>query len=388
MSKQKLILLLTLAFAVLGAIASLFISSDATAKESVAFHTLFAISLVVMALHAGAAILLTSKPEAFRARLRTAYLLYCWGFVALGFTFLQTPLLSLLDLWDSVYVESGIVAVPFLAAALLLFFGSRLFAQIIGIKNFWTSFWAATLSAFAVAGLMFVVPHPYVGVDDLSAEGSAAITSLLMVYLLFAAILTLLIKRKTNLSMSRATGWLFLVLVASAVAGLQHTVLGIYLEKDHWYQSYGLSFLPHVIAGLLALKAGYDFSRIDSQDVKVELEAPLGQEAVALNAVLLLASLASRTKDIDPMLDEVRTMTARKRETNIFSEAEQRQLATVFLGIERYLIEQEPLRQFDKATLRSLVRQNFSSTIEVAFWQSIGEVETTPLSPSQTTSAI
>ncbi len=93
----------------------------------------------------------------------------------------------------------------------------------------------------------------------------------------------------------------------------------------------------------------------------------------AIDVVTYVASLASNPKAIDSLLEAVREITARMQPGQPLSPADQARLGQVCLGIEKYLVEQEPLRTFDQATLQEKINQRFPtpSSSETTFWEKI-----------------
>jgi|GEM_PF-1140342 len=95
------------------------------------------------------------------------------------------------------------------------------------------------------------------------------------------------------------------------------------------------------------------FSKKNASKIEGIIETPLDMVAHA-------ASLASNPRDIDPLLDRVRTITSGVS-ASMKDMPEDQQLVDVYLRIERYLTTDEPIRIFHKEELRrplspSLVR--------------------------------
>jgi hypothetical protein len=95
--------------------------------------------------------------------------------------------------------------------------------------------------------------------------------------------------------------------------------------------------------------------------------------ASAVDVVIYMASLASDPKQVDPLLDGVRTVTARLHPGQALSLADLKALAQLYLQLENYLLTKESLRAWDKATLAGKVKQKFpkSRPEEAAFWQAV-----------------
>lgn len=93
-----------------------------------------------------------------------------------------------------------------------------------------------------------------------------------------------------------------------------------------------------------------------------------------IDTIDYLASLASRPTDIDPLLEPVRFITARLNPGETPSQADHQVLAEVQRKLERYLIEQEPLRRFTPESLKQKMIEHASGykarglTHLIVFW--------------------
>lgn len=76
------------------------------------------------------------------------------------------------------------------------------------------------------------------------------------------------------------------------------------------------------------------------------------------------ANLASNMASVDPLLDEVRRITATTAQPGTLSVEESRSLINVYLQIEDYLINKEPIRSFSKDELRARVTSKLREQIE------------------------
>lgn len=70
------------------------------------------------------------------------------------------------------------------------------------------------------------------------------------------------------------------------------------------------------------------------------------------DAVTHAATLASNPREIDPILDNMRTLTANLKPNVRLTTTEQRELFNIYLSIEKYLVDRDPIRAFNKDELR------------------------------------
>lgn len=76
------------------------------------------------------------------------------------------------------------------------------------------------------------------------------------------------------------------------------------------------------------------------------------------------ATLASNPRDIDPILDNMRTITASLKPNVQLTPAEQRELFNIYLSIEKYLIDSDPIRVFSKDELRKKMSPELHAELE------------------------
>ncbi len=206
--------------------------------------TLFAV------LHVGAAGLFWLGLEGFRERLWRAYRAICLGLVVLGLTQLQFPIFSVFDLWFSAWVVTfGGISMPGLAAGILLFLGIRSFAQVLNETDWRTSVWVIP-SAIALGALgALLIP------DTNRMEYMGAIAMALLS--ITSASLVLSIKRRTGFAYTNAMAWFFVSLVTAGVAVLMPTLFDAFSIPRG-----PILTLPHALAGIVFVKAGYAFTKI------------------------------------------------------------------------------------------------------------------------------
>lgn len=97
------------------------------------------------------------------------------------------------------------------------------------------------------------------------------------------------------------------------------------------------------------------------------------ESASAVDVVTYLASLASDPMAINPMLDVLRTITARLGPDKPLTVDQQKALAVVFHELEQYLLTKEPFRAFDKQSLKSKIDARFPihNPDQEVFWENI-----------------
>ena len=93
-------------------------------------------------------------------------------------------------------------------------------------------------------------------------------------------------------------------------------------------------------------------------------QTSLSDAKTVLDMVTNTAGLASNSHDIDPILDDVRSVTSRLSPGEPPSAADNQQLIGVYLRLEEYLITSEPLRPFTKDELRKRLSDDLRRQVE------------------------
>lgn len=84
-----------------------------------------------------------------------------------------------------------------------------------------------------------------------------------------------------------------------------------------------------------------------------------------LDAVESAASLVSTPSAIDPLLDDVRRVTSKLQPGETPTHSENQVLLRVYLKLESYLINDDPIRSFNKNELRSRLNEELKNQIKL-----------------------
>ncbi len=93
-------------------------------------------------------------------------------------------------------------------------------------------------------------------------------------------------------------------------------------------------------------------------------QTSLSDAKTVLDMVTNTAGLASNPQDIDPILDDVRSVTSNLSPGEPPSAADNQRLIGVYLRLEEYLITSEPLRPFTKGELRKRLSDGLRKQVE------------------------
>ncbi|HSX01249.1 MAG TPA: hypothetical protein VLF67_03310 [Candidatus Saccharimonas sp.] len=317
------------------------------------------LTTAVMVLQIGASALFIWSLGGFKQQLRIAYLFISIGIILFGVAYFQTPILIYLDQTASFWVTAGVVSIPFIAPVLLYYIGVRRFASLFGYKSLWTSTWfaaALSIGATAVVVACAQVLQPSIG-GSISSVGFSVWVSVIFG---LVAIILLNIRGRASEIYRQPLGWFATALFIETFSGLLYTTLVLTGTYDLVAPSGALD-LPHVLGSLAFLMSGYYFKLINESTV------PVGTSSVLLiDIVVFAASQASNPSQINTLLDTLRAITASQAQQGLLhlTPQEEAALRKVYLGIEQYLINQEPLRQFTLQQIRDRVKSNFKLSDE------------------------
>ncbi|SRR6266568_6525327 len=95
------------------------------------------------------------------------------------------------------------------------------------------------------------------------------------------------------------------------------------------------------------------------------------QTASSIDIIIYILGLASNSQLVEPYQERLREITAQiKPEEKTLSSENQSALADLYIDIEKYLIEKEPLKEITMAELRKNIVEKFDlySNKETTFW--------------------
>jgi hypothetical protein len=244
----------------------------------------------------------------------------------------------------------------------------RQFARLVNVKSLWSSVLLCIAGTVVVGLLVSQLPHVKVTTAETMYDVLLGIVVCNMFFVGFAAMLALKIRAQVSEAYLPAMSWLAAAFVVLVFAGLHFLVVQLTMTDGAWYFDYSFSIIPFVVGALLFVRAGYEFNKIGYRlgEVYVDKPAPAGfRKAVpasALDIVMYMAGLASNPRAVNPILDEVRQVTAQLGPERALSAADKVVMAKVYKQLEAYLAEKEALRVFTKEGLRENIIQKFGES--------------------------
>jgi hypothetical protein len=310
-------------------------------------------------LHIGAAILFTTNLGVYKARLRRAYVALAVGIIMIALGTLQVAIISATNTWYSPWVLSGGLIMPFFVATLTVYLAMRHLAHLVGVRHLLTKLWFVLPVVLVISLLIALLPHVPVAVSA-SAYAITIGTTAWSGWMLFVtSMLVFVIRKHAGEHYSQAMAWLG---VAIFIGFLDLTAQYTYNITTVDYTSplaRAMNILS-ILSGLLWLRASYSFALTRELNQHIPLwQFLIGQNessdtlvGTPIDMVTHAAGLASNVREIDPLLDNVRVITAKLQPGQSLSPQETTLVIRTYLKIENYLIHQEPIRTFTKQELR------------------------------------
>jgi hypothetical protein len=353
------------------------------------FHGSLLASFSMAIVHLGAVAIFMLGLRGYTPRFRAAYIMLSACVATLAVAYLQIPVIGIANMLTSPWITYGGVVIPFIAAIVLTYLGIRGFARLIGVKSRLGSVWLVMGVSIAGGIVGSFLPHGE------SAGGTAQQAQLLIgievsvtLLVAFATLLAYITRKHAGVSYMPSLAWLTLYLFLSTLVNFAY-VVAIFIKPDHnWVIDTNLIFMPYFFNGLVLMRTAIEFNKVRAVDAdpvplanaftffgkpKGQVDA---QSQTPIDVILYMSTLVSNVAAIDPILDDIRIVTAKMRSpasgVGAALDASQLQsLASVYRKLESYLVEQEQVRVFTKDTLRESVKAQFASSLAAypQFWQ-------------------
>jgi hypothetical protein len=327
--------------------------SNLPGEEAAATQFTLIFMLIMTVIVLGSVGLFLMGLRSFKTAFKHSYYYICTGLglEALAILVLYTSIYISLYTQNEIIFAIGAIAqnAVYALAAGLVCIGLRYFALLLRMRTWTMSYKIVGVLVLVTAILAIVLPHPEAETTELLFDLRLALYA---PYVLLAGIVTTATLHIRHTASSRYGRALLLFAIHWGllfISGL--TVIVSDLTK----------LIPdEVVAGFLGLYAislivlffaGLSFNKISRQKTTDR------KQGTPIDVLIYMAGLASNTKDIDPIMDGVRKVTARSNGT--LTAADTAQLVQVYAQLEIYLVKDEPLRQFNRDELRNMLGERF-----------------------------
>jgi hypothetical protein len=360
--------------AAVGAGLTLFVHAPSDDMAASEFHSLFLVTAVMIISHFGATLLFVMGLKGFSATFKGTYRWLVAGFVLLAFGFLQLPFINLFHFQETVWSRYGLVALPFVASVVSLYVGARGFAKLFGVRSILTSGWAVAGLTLVLSAASMFLPNatPNEPLPATTIQISKFFVALPALLNLWAAILGYQARKRAGSLFIPAMAWLALYLIMDSVCSLSGLAARLLQPGHNAAFDGGYMFILYALAGIVLVKAGVEFNKIRfGRDVVLPASeqtffgrprraaATAGQGRLT-DIITYTAGLASDTRAVDPILDELRSVTASVQPGQGFAPDQQQRLADTYLKLETYLSQQEKVRPISSEELRGSIQLQFA----------------------------
>lgn len=227
----------------------------------VAFHMPLASTALFTVWTCGAAALFIMSLKAYKPNLQRAYRGIAASITLIALGSLQLPIMDGFNLWDSIWSEYAIDALPYIASGLILYVSTRQLAQLVGVTSPLTSPMVAGVLVVGGALGSVLLPHGALQVDSIAFRASNGIVALCALFFLVSAIIILQIARHIGVHYVRAMLSLFSALSAGTLILAAILVNALRTGTSHGVAPLILITLP--LLGTLFLQAGYIFTEAE-----------------------------------------------------------------------------------------------------------------------------
>lgn len=361
MQRNRIIIGSTFLFTLLGAATAFAFPVPVSYPLSdIEFYLPFVANIIIAVLYVGAAIVFTTNLDVYTKRLRRAYAMIAISIVLVGLGTLQFSVIAVLDAWRSAYVLGGGMMFPLVLASILLYIALRHLVLLVGARRLLTKVWLAIPFSLMIAYATSFLPHVTVTLSEATFDTGVGVITFSAILLYIAGILAYSIRQHVGEVYQRPMSWLAGALL---ISGLTMTIQGIYtlVTTDYDHILTRINNLVTIASGILWLRASYSFAltKYYAKDTSM-LQFVFSQSGLeissrpstAIDLVTYAASLASNSQEIDPLLDDVRAITAKLQPGESPTEHDGKTLFQTYLKIEQYLVTKETVRNYTRNELR------------------------------------
>lgn len=355
MRRIRRITIILIAMSLLLVGASVFLPASPGSKSTHDFAALAAVALALSSFAIIAAILFMLGLKSFKDEFRKTYYFVCAGLITQALALLVYPTAIYLGILGTGFTSYG-GDLFYTIGAISIFIGLWNFARLLKLSNLLTKLWFVGGVTLLVTIGLWGLPHSPLDAPELYFDLTRGIVafeatlSLISVWVLWS------IRRHASLLYARPIMWLMGALFFNSVGEWFYFTANHILTPEGAPDSdlTSVSGIFFLVSRVFYIVAGYSLIKMTQAETRQEKAAPI-------DAIVYMATLVSRPADIDPLLDQLRAITATlpadRRLTPIQNEA----LHKLYAQLEEYLITKEPLLKFSRESLRAKLEHKFGT---------------------------
>ncbi len=310
--------------------------------------------LIDVLLALGSAVLFLIALRNFKPDLKPAYRFLAFSTLAVGLGLLVFPYIEYYGLWENLWFNASSY-LQYLVGAPLMYFGIRMFYKKVGLGG-WGSSLVAALGLIALFSLI----HPFLPYDNawpvtvIEYNLFKIVTIIPFALYAITAFMAFRLRQRTGEGYKSAFNWLTIGLVFYAINTLGIILIEV-IGYENIYYANRLYTIPAILGDLGLLFAGYCFAAIG----RPKLARGIGETVTSMDIIIYVAGMASDQTKIDAYLDGMRSVTINLSPGEELTAEDQKKLQKSYVQIENFLIHDDPLRSFDKDTLRKDIVTRF-----------------------------
>lgn len=245
--------------------------------------------------------------------------------------------------------------IPLALGIMLVFYGFYCFAQLLQLKSLFTNLWFIGATSCAVVVLTVIAPHnPGVAQNEFMFDLGRGLAAVEAVFYIFCAVLAWQIHQVASYRYAASMLWSVISMATAFISAC--SLLGFdYLIYPRWLTADAISS-SFIITNVSNLVAAYMFNKIAITNRQEETDNPF------IGSIMLLASLASKPREIEPILENLRGVTASHETGKPYTNEENNRLSTVYQSLEDYLVNREQVRTFSSTQLKDMTQERFGIT--------------------------
>jgi hypothetical protein len=319
------------------------------------FHSTLAFLCVSSTYSVGGGLLLLLGLNGFSAAFRRTYYYIAAGLViqSLGSFYYVYGLYAGTAKTDTYAL---IAEIPIVIGIIIVYIGYMRYTRLLRIDYWLTNPMVVIIgSAVIMAGVMMIPYRNDIGVmNGLVFRSSHSLQAVEFTFYVLAAATAWRIRNNAGKLYAKSMFWAMWAMVTAFAATFVFFIQD-YAKLPTWLSGDGMTLL-FLITNLLTIVSAYAFNKIAHAPIIHE-----SQQNTLLDSIMFLSSLASKPSEIDPILDDVRIITAGRDIGSPLTASETQQLQSVYNRLEEYLLTKEQLRDLNREQLDQLMQERFNT---------------------------
>jgi hypothetical protein len=224
------------------------------------FHGSLSLTSAAAALFLGAALLFAMSFSSYKTKVRRAYMAILASIVLTAIGTIQLPIANGFSLWNTPWVASGGLAIPFIVAGLMAYLGTRSFARTVGTETRLTKLPVVLPGVVVLVCLSSLLPHVTLlpSQSELSYKIANGVLVWSMLLYFVAGVVLLRVRRHIGGHYVTAMTWSSLGFFATALIIAMLFVDGLFTTATQDVVT-NTSNVLILMTGLLFMRAGYEF---------------------------------------------------------------------------------------------------------------------------------